>query len=1054
MLIMLSLLLGSDPSAAQVITLDDFEDLSGWQTITSEGAHLEIAQDTGHAGKAMRLDFDFKNHGIGFVVVRKAFSVALPDNYEFRFYLRAEAPQNDLQFKLVDAAGNVWWVNRHRYDFSKKWQPIVIKKRHLQFAWGPAGGGIPKDLVAVEFALATGKDGRGSVWIDELSFAALEAPREYTLTPMARASTATHGHEPEWVLDQDSLTSWHSGSLAEDQWLSIDFLKNREYGGLVIDWDPEDYATAYQVQVSDDGENWRLASSLSAAKGGRNYIYMPDAESRYLRLALQKSSRGRGYGIRTIAVQPLEFSSSPNHFFTAIASDAPRGIYPKYFYSEQSYWTVIGVSGDDKEGLLNEEGMLEVDQGSFSIEPFLYKDQKLITWNSVELAQELEKGYLPIPSVIWKSAQWRLRITAYATGEAGASTLYARYRLENTTADYQPISLFLAIRPFQVNPPWQNLNNGGGASHIHEISSEGRTFWINQQKRLTALTRPDGFGAIAFAQGAITDYLSANTLPLQTQVSDPFGYASGALAYHLNLPPGSAQEIYLAIPFQPGQAGVNSHLTDEEANAIGRKHLDQAIRVWEDKLNRVELQLPAAAEEIVNTLKSTLAYILINRDGPAIQPGSRTYSRSWIRDGALTSAALLSMGHTEEVREFIQWFAQHQFPSGKVPCCVDQRGADPTPENDSHGEFIFLVMEYYRYTRDVGFLIELWPHIVKAVEYLDWLRQQRLTDLYQNDAEKQAYYGLLPESISHEGYAAAPQHSYWDDFFTLRGLKDATQMAIILSEDGQAAAFAALRDTFRRDLYASLNQTIAKRGIRYIPGCVELADFDPTATAIAIDPGGELPNLPEPALTQTFAEYYEHFRRRRDGLATWDNYTPYELRTVGTMIHLGQKTRAHEILNFFLADQRPAAWNQWAEVVWHDPKTPRFLGDMPHTWVGSDFIRSVRSLFAFEREADQALVIAAGLPSDWVQSTNGITLKRLPTHYGTLNYTLRFLRPDTLYLRLSGDLTLPAGKVVFRSPLDRPLQRVTINGKDTDRFTATCVVIGEFPAEVVLRYGS
>ena len=39
------------------------------------------------------------------------------------------------------------------------------------------------------------------------------------------------------------------------------------------------------------------------------------------------------------------------------------------------------------------------------------------------------------------------------------------------------------------------------------------------------------------------------------------------------------------------------------------------------------------------------------------------------------------------------WYAPYQFASGKVPCCVDARGADPVPENDSQGEFIYAVAE-------------------------------------------------------------------------------------------------------------------------------------------------------------------------------------------------------------------------------------------------------------------------------------------------------------------------------------------------------------------------
>ena len=37
------------------VVLDDFEDLSGWRVTTSPGARLEIAQDAGLTGRAMRL---------------------------------------------------------------------------------------------------------------------------------------------------------------------------------------------------------------------------------------------------------------------------------------------------------------------------------------------------------------------------------------------------------------------------------------------------------------------------------------------------------------------------------------------------------------------------------------------------------------------------------------------------------------------------------------------------------------------------------------------------------------------------------------------------------------------------------------------------------------------------------------------------------------------------------------------------------------------------------------------------------------------------------------
>ena len=52
---------------------------------------------------------------------------------------------------------------------------------------------------------------------------------------------------------------------------------------------------------------------------------------------------------------------------------------------------------------------------------------------------------------------------------------------------------------------------------------------------------------------------------------------------------------------------------------------------------------------------------------------------------------LTLVGETAAVRQFIEWFAPRQYGSGKVPCCVDARGADPVPEHDSNGELVFLL---------------------------------------------------------------------------------------------------------------------------------------------------------------------------------------------------------------------------------------------------------------------------------------------------------------------------------------------------------------------------
>ena len=404
--------------------------------------------------------------------------------------------------------------------------------------------------------------------------------------------------------------------------------------------------------------------------------------------------------------------------------------------------------------------------------------------------------------------------------------------------------------------------------------------------------------------------------------------------------------------------------------------------------------------------------MLISRTGPRLQPGTRSYARAWIRDGAMINEGLLRLGREDVAEDFLRWYAPYQFDNGKVPCCVDDRGSDPVPENDSHGELIFAVAEQYRYTGDRALLEAMWPHVAGAVAYMDALRLSERTA--ENRAKDPAFYGLMPASISHEGYSAKPMHSYWDDFWALRGYKDAVEIANWLGRDADAKRIAASRDQFRADLHASIAIATQRKGIDFIPGAAELGDFDATSTTIALAPGGEQAALPQDLLRNTFERYWREFAQRRDGGREWKDYTPYELRTVGAFVRLGWRERAHEALDFFFADRQPQAWNQWGEVVSRTPRTPFFLGDLPHAWVQSDYVRSVLDMFAYQREADDALVIAAGIPADWLAG-EGVAIEGLRTPYGRLDYALK-AKDGVLRLDVPVGLALPKGGLALSLP--------------------------------------
>lgn len=1013
--------------------LDGFEDISGWTAVTSGQARLRISQDQGRTGKAMRLDFDFCGGG-GFVVARKLISLDIPESYVFGFHVRGSAPPNAFEFKLVDETNeNVWRYRAEEFVFPETWQTVQIRDSQIDFAWGPLGGGPPGRVAAVELVVAAGPGGRGAVWFDELWL----RDETYRLTPVVRASNALPGHGPDHVLVPEG--SWRTEASRHPQWLLIDFQTEREFGGLIIQWESGYQARQFEVEVSGDGDIWNAVYTTSQADTERSYLCLPRTVCRYVRIKLSQGTEDRGFGIRRIEVKPHDFSRTVHHFFQHIAGENEPGLYPKYFLRRQTYWTTVGTGESATQALMNEEGMVEVDKGSFSIEPFCYAGGRLFTWADVAVSQDLAKGYLPIPSSQWHSTTFSLTVTAFAFG--APPVLYVRYRIENESGEARPIRLFAVIRPFQVTPPWQQWRSYGGISPIHEMAFRDGMVRVNG----IACVIPQGeaavFGAAPFAAGGALKFLVRGQLPPAMEVEDESGYASGALRFDLDLEPGQGQEVFLAVP-----VGPLGH--ENFAVAPGPEALVQATRWWEEKLGSVELHLPPDAPNVSDSFKTCAAHILINRDGPALCPGPRRYSRAWIRDGAIMGAALIRAGIPEPLRDFIRWYARHQREDGNIPDCTGQEGAEWLPEFDAFGEFVFAVVEYYRFTGDRDFLTEMEPAASAALDFMEGLRAKRLTDEYRSP-EKRVFYGLLPESMSHEGYMAHPVHAYWDDFWGVRGLRDGAFMAGTLGNARKAARLASLWDSFSENVRASLAAVIVRNGIDYVPGSVEHLDFDPTSTSIAVGLLDETQLLPPAQTANTFDRYVAAFRKRAAGAPDSNNYTAYEIRNIGALVRLARRDAAVELLEFMLGDRRIPHWNQWPEISWRDPSGPSFVGDLPHTWISAEYILALSSLFAYER--GRTLVIAAGVVEAWLPEGFEVKVVNLPTYYGNLSYTLR-LEGSTLTLRLQGNLVLPPDGIVVKPPLPRPLRGVKVNGRSIEDFEPDSFVVTECPADIVATF--
>jgi len=247
---------------------------------------------------------------------------------------------------------------------------------------------------------------------------------------------------------------------------------------------------------------------------------------------------------------------------------------------------------------------------------------------------------------------------------------------------------------------------------------------------------------------------------------------------------------------------------------------------------------------------------------------------------------------------------------------------------------------------------------------------------------------------------------------------------------------------FQNDLLRSIEKVIADKHLSYIPGSVEWADFDPTATSNAIamlDFADSLPNGPLHAMLDT---YLDGFHRKHRGEMPWNNYTAYEIRIIGAFVRLGKRATANELLEFFLSDRRPREWNQWPEITWRDPRSPGHLGDVPHTWIAAEYLLALASMVAAEREASASLVLASGMPWAWISQENGFSVSNLPTRFGALDFRIIAIGNDSIHVEVGGPLSLPPGGLTIAPPLP-PGMRIAGGG--------VSITVESLPFQAVLQ---
>ncbi|MDS0136812.1 MULTISPECIES: discoidin domain-containing protein [unclassified Amycolatopsis] len=119
-----------------------------------------------------------------------------------------------------------------------------------------------------------------------------------TLLSQGRPATASTsegaGTPASAAVDGDPGTRWAS-AWSDPQWLQVDLGVPADLSEVTLNWEAA-YATAYEIQVSDDAGTWRTVASTTTATGGVQTLAVT-GHGRYVRLYGTHRVGGYGYSL-------------------------------------------------------------------------------------------------------------------------------------------------------------------------------------------------------------------------------------------------------------------------------------------------------------------------------------------------------------------------------------------------------------------------------------------------------------------------------------------------------------------------------------------------------------------------------------------------------------------------------------------------------------------------------------------------------------------------------------------------------------------------------------
>jgi hypothetical protein len=151
--------------------------------------------------------------------------------------------------------------------------------------------------------------------------------------PVVASSLESASFPAGAVVDGDATTRWAS-TWSDPQWLQIDLGAGATVSKVDLSWEAA-YASAYQLQTSNDASTWTSIYSTADATGGNQSLAV-SGSGRYIRLFMTARGTQYGYSLYEFKVYGTAPAGGPAGYI--LASPQVTGVVPSTYNPPHAYF--------------------------------------------------------------------------------------------------------------------------------------------------------------------------------------------------------------------------------------------------------------------------------------------------------------------------------------------------------------------------------------------------------------------------------------------------------------------------------------------------------------------------------------------------------------------------------------------------------------------------------------------------------------------------------------------------------------------------------------------